>query len=130
MKRYLIVCMAVMGVLLSACGLAGAKALKAGEDMNGQTVEFEVGQKLQISLEGNPTTGFNWELLEYDPAVLKQVGDMEYKSDSKLMGAGGVMTFTFEALKSGDTRLRLIYHRGWETEVPPEKTYELDVSVK
>lgn len=130
MKRYLIVCLAVMGVLLSACGLAGAKVVKAGEDMNGQTIELEVGQKLQISLEGNPTTGFNWELLEYDPAVLKQVGDMEYKSDSKLMGAGGVMTFTFEALKSGDTRLRLIYHRGWETDVPPEKNYELDVSVK
>ena len=104
--------------------------VKANEEMNGQTIELEAGQKLQISLAGNPTTGFNWELLEFDPAVLKQVGDMEYKADSKLIGSGGVITFTFKALASGSTTIQLIYHRSWETDVPPANTYELGITVK
>ena len=129
MKLRLVICVAAFVFLLSACGLTGEKMVKAGEDMDGQTIKLDAGQKPQISLAGNPTTGFNWELLEYDPTVLKQVGDMEYKADSRLMGSGGVMTFKFIALASGSTTIQLIYHRSWETDVPPEKTYQLDINV-
>lgn len=130
MKLRLVICVAAFLFLLSACGLLGGKVIKANEDMNGQSIELEAGQKLQISLAGNPTTGFNWELLEYDQAVLEKVGDMEYKADSRLIGSGGVMTFRFKALASGSTTIQLIYHRGWETDVPPANTYELGITVK
>jgi len=130
MKLRLVICVAAFVFLLSACGLTGGKVIKANEDLNGQSIELEAGQKLQISLAGNPTTGFNWELLEHDPTVLKQVGDMEYKADSRLMGSGGVMTFKFIALASGSTTIQLIYHRSWETDVPPANTYELGITVK
>lgn len=97
--------------------------------MNGQTVTLEKGQQLVISLEGNPTTGYNWELVEFDETILRQVGEPEYKSDSMLIGSGGVITYTLEALESGKTNVKLIYHRGWETDVPPLEVYELFVEV-
>lgn len=97
--------------------------------MNGQTVTLEKGQQLVISLEGNPTTGYNWELVEFDAAILKQVGEPEYKSDSSLIGSGGVITITMEALETGKTNVKLIYHRSWETDVPPLEVYELFVEV-
>lgn len=130
MKLKPVLCLAVLGFLLASCNLSGGKVIKAGEESNGQSIELKADQKLQVSLAGNPTTGYNWDLVEYDQSVLKQVGDMKYKADSKLIGSGGVMTFTFEALASGNTTIKLIYHRSWETDVPPEKSYELIITVK
>ena len=34
--------------------------------MNGQTITIKTGDQLVLSLESNPTTGFDWELLEVD----------------------------------------------------------------
>lgn len=126
MKLKMILCLATMLFLLAACG---PRDIKAGEDMNSDSITLEKGQQLVVSLKGNPTTGYNWELSEFDPAVIKQVGEAEYKSDSMLIGSGGVLTFTFEALQTGKTNLKLIYHRSFETDVPPAEVYELFVEV-
>lgn len=129
MIKKLLVAMLMIGLMLglTACG---SSKVKVGATDNGQTVELEVGQKLAVALEGNPTTGFNWEVGEIDESVLKQFGEAEYKADSKLIGAGGMITYTFEAVQQGTTTLKLIYHRSWETDVPPEKEFLVTVNVK
>jgi predicted secreted protein len=40
-----------------------------------------------------------------------------------------VKTYTFEALGSGTAIINLIYHRSWETDVPPEKEFSLTIDV-
>ena len=62
-------------------------------------------------------------------AIIKLVGEPGFNSDSKLMGAGGIKTFTFEAQGSGKTVIKLVYHRSWETDVPPEKEFEIVIEV-
>lgn len=129
MKRKFLVTV-LCAVLLLSVTSCGPKKIQIKEEINGQAIELKTGQKISISLESNPTTGFNWEVIEIDPLLLKQVGEPDYKSDSKLIGAGGVITFTFEALQTGKSTVKLIYHRSFEKDVAPEKTYEVFIEVK
>jgi inhibitor of cysteine peptidase len=98
---------------------------------NGKDVSLAVGGQLIITLPGNPTTGFNWELSPLEGNILSLVGEPQFVSDnSDALGSGGKMTFTFDAKKAGSTALVLIYHRPWETDVEPLQTFTINVSVK
>lgn len=126
-KMMIIVTLFVLTLSLTACS---SNAVKIGADANGQTIELAAGQKLVLSLESNPTTGFDWEVSEIDEAVIKQSGESEYKSESDLLGAGGVRTFTFKAVAAGTSTLKLVYHRSWEKDIPPEQEFTVTINVK
>ena len=118
-------------VLLSACG--GGDQVVVGEADQGSTVELEVGQVLVVELVSNLTTGYSWQVLEVDAAVLAQQGEPEYVEDSQsegLVGAGGIETFRFEALQAGQTSLSLGYLRPWEENVDPIETFSITVTVR
>jgi len=125
--------------LLSACAVpvpppsnstVPASPKKLSEQDNGSTVTLQVGQQLDISLVANPTTGYQWEVASGDSAVLKQLGEPTYTADSAALGSGGTMTFHFVAAARGETTLKLIYHRTFEKDTPPLKTFEITVVVK
>jgi inhibitor of cysteine peptidase len=109
--------------------VAAPASLTLSEADAGSTVTLAVGDTMEVVLDGNPTTGFTWETEALDTSVLRQLGESEFQPESALIGAGGTFTFRFEAVASGQTTLRLVYHRPWETDVPPEKTYEVTASV-
>jgi len=117
-------------------GAAGSEqaekvALTDGDD--GKAVELKVGQVLEITLEANPTTGFGWQVLEVEGAVVEQQGEKAYKqreTDGRRVGVGGWETFTFKAAKAGTADLRLVYRRSWEKDVEPAKTFAVKVTVK
>jgi inhibitor of cysteine peptidase len=102
--------------------------LDAGD--NGSQVELKSDQTLVISLEGNPTTGYTWEVAELDEGVLKQVGETEFEAESDAVGSGGVQTLRFETVNSGQTDLELVYHRSWEEDEQPADTFSVQVVVR
>jgi len=119
----------LLAATLSGCG---SQEVSLGAEDNGGQVTLEQGQTLAISLESNPTTGYGWQVLEMEAAVLQQSGEVEYKQSSGsegLVGAGGVETLRFEALAAGQTTLTLGYMRPWES-VPPVETFTLQVTVQ
>ena len=128
MKKKLFLIASVLLVLAFAAGCT--KNVAVNEEMNGGSVVLEQGQTLVLKLTSNPTTGYDWEIVDLNTAILEQVGEVEYKSDSALIGSGGVNTYTFKAVGSGNMQLSLVYHRSWEKDIPPIETYELDVTVK
>ena len=93
-------------------------------------VEINAGDTLEISLRGNPSTGYTWEVDIFDRDVLKQVGKIEFKAHRKARGAGGNFTLRFEATSPGKTLLRLIYRRPFEKDIPPVNTFEATILVK
>ena len=117
----------VFVVALAACS---SKTVKVDESMNGQTITVKKGEMIEVSLPGNPTTGFNWAAADLDTSILSQKGDAAFKADSNLVGAGGMVTLTFEAIETGTTTLTLNYMRSWETAVAPEKVFTLTVVVE
>ena len=105
------------------------------ESDSGSKKSIRIGDTLQLELEGNPTTGYEWEIESYDTSILNQVGEREYEQDPQpnpdhpVEGLGGTFTFRFRATATGSTFLRLIYHRPWES-VPPHEVFEITVTIQ
>jgi inhibitor of cysteine peptidase len=105
--------------------------VKASLADSGREMQLKKGQTLVVTLEGNPTTGYSWEVAEpLDEQVLRQVGEAEFKAESDLVGAGGVQILRFEAVNAGQITLKLVYHRPWEKDVEPLETYSIQVVVR
>lgn len=97
---------------------------------NGSQIKLNKGQKVATTLEANPTTGYTWELAELNSNLLRQVGEMGYNPESNKLGSGGTQTLHIEAVDVGKTTLKLVYHRPWEKDVEPLKTFSLQVVIQ
>jgi predicted secreted protein len=119
--------------LLYACSAVGTpeQSTKQLTDAdNGNSIELSVGDKIEIELPGNPTTGFQWEVSDVDSIILSPIGEPEFKPSSNAVGSGGNVILRFEAVGAGQTELKLIHHRPFEKNVPPIQTFEVIVTVK
>jgi inhibitor of cysteine peptidase len=134
-------------VLLCACGSEpsevksteqpdGAEPASANtphrlaEGDTGRSIELRVGDTLEVSLPGNPTTGFEWEVAKMDPAILRSRGEPEFVPSSSALGSGGIQTIRFETVGTGQMKLTLIYHRPFEKDTPPARTFEVTITVR
>jgi inhibitor of cysteine peptidase len=129
--RVLLVC--ALGTVLVLAGCAGngpTGPVKVGESANGTTVDLSVGQTLEISLPGNPTTGFDWAYNGAVPSQVTTVSDSyESTAPAGVVGAGGVRTFVLKAAAAGTGDVKLEYARSFEN-VAPEKEFSLTVVVR
>ena len=117
--------------LNSSCSPA-PKQLSVDVSYDGKEVEIAVGGSLTVTLESNPTTGFEWELTEIaDQTVLAEAGH-EFKAPGAgaPVGTGGEEVWTFKALKEGTTELSMEYSKPWEGGEKAAKTFNLTVLVK
>ena len=119
----LITAIIVMLFSLSACG---GSTVKLDETTNGQTVALKVGQKLTISLEGNPTTGYSWQVRAGSEHL--DLLSQEYEPGGTAAGAGGVEVFRFRALAPGETEIAFDYRRPWEREVHTSRRFRVAIS--
>jgi inhibitor of cysteine peptidase len=129
----IIVATLALAVLAAACGndtAADGGDLQLGALSEGSAFEVGVGDKIVVQLEGNPSTGYSWSVTELEAAVLRQVGDFEFLTESEAIGGGGMLQLTFEAVAAGETVLRLGYLRPWETDVAPVEEWSVTVSVR
>jgi inhibitor of cysteine peptidase len=127
----------IAGLVLIALVAAGAAfAMSTDEpseatvytaDDDGTSIVLEPGESFSVVLPGNATTGYSWQVEGIDAAILS-AAEPVYVSDSELVGAGGVYTFTFTAAAAGETELRLVYHRPWE-QVEPLQTFTMAVTI-
>lgn len=116
-------------ITLSSCGQSRERPVRITESDAGLTVELRQRQILEVALQGNPTTGYTWEVVPGAESVLEQQGEPEFNADSNALGAGGLITLRFEAIEQGEATLSLIYHRTFEPGVAPLQTFEVKVVV-
>jgi inhibitor of cysteine peptidase len=126
-QRKLIVMFGVVLLVAFSCARSGGPTLHASDD--GEQIELQKGETLAVSLEGNPTTGYTWEVVEVDEQVLRQIGEPAFTPESEAVGAPGEQVLRFRAAGEGRTTLRLVYHRPWE-EAEPERTFSVEVIVR
>ncbi len=132
MKKALVI-MAVF-ILLATGVLTGCSGTKTAVTFSepGNTVDVAANKEFTISLQANPTTGYDWQPV-FDAAYLSQV-KKEYKQDDhsgvQLVGSGGTDFFTFKALKAGQTQIMLTYYRAWETPKPEDKQQVYNITIK
>jgi inhibitor of cysteine peptidase len=114
-----------LAVMLGGCSAPSSLTL----DDNGERVALASGDTIEVTLEGNATTGFSWELVDHDPTVITTEGEAVYETaDTELVGAGGTWTWTLVAQQPGECVVRFVYHRSWEDE-QPEATFLFTANV-
>jgi inhibitor of cysteine peptidase len=121
----LIICAAV-----AACGAQGSGPVTLTQKDAGTTVHVKQGANVNITLAGNPTTGYTWEVAPGGSGVLEQQGEPAFKPDSSAVGSGGMVTLQFKAAQAGTINLKLIYHRTFEPNVAPLNTFEVTIVVE
>jgi inhibitor of cysteine peptidase len=131
------VCLIVAIILLNALGGCASAFLSSNVKLckvdAGKTFDLAQGGTLEITLEGNPTTGYNWSQVSSNDGVLKPVGAYTYQQNpapTGMVGFGGKFTFNFIAISVGTTQLKFSYQRPWEKNLPPIETFELNINVK
>lgn len=82
-----------------------------GDAAQGTTIRLEVGERLEVRLSENPTSGFRWRVEEQDPGILELVSSVYTPDAPRRPGAGGERALTFEAKKPGVSPLRLRLRR-------------------
>jgi inhibitor of cysteine peptidase len=91
-----------------------------------QNILIEAGEEFSIVLGSNPTTGFEW-MVEFDEEFV-ELSSRSFTPSSELVGAGGVDIFAFDSLEAGETEIRFIYVRPWESRQPvDEKIYTVTI---
>ncbi|HYY58305.1 MAG TPA: protease inhibitor I42 family protein [Pyrinomonadaceae bacterium] len=98
------------------------------EQSNGRSLRLSVGETFLIRLNENRTTGFRWELKSKGAPACELADSVETESSGRV-GEGGVHAWKFQAAKQGEATIKLQYHRPWEKDKPPERTFTLHVSV-
>lgn len=121
---------ALLVAVLASCGQPRPAVTRLTAIDAGSTVTLRVGDSLDVALEGNPTTGYTWEMAPGAGSLLEQKGEREFKPNSSALGAGGVFKLRFKAIRQGEAQLKLIYHRTFEPNVPPLQTFEVKLVVR
>lgn len=99
----------------------------------GGQVTLTVGQELAVELRANVTTGYMWELVPPFPEVVTVIDPGTYSAapgSEARVGAGGITSFVFRAVRPGKGVVNLAYRRPWERDVPPTRTVRFDVDVR
>ena len=118
MKFSLLICLA-----LSWVTVAGAAEQKP--------ITLKAGQEFKLTLRYNASTGYQWVIAKSpDDKLVKLLGSEYKRLDSKLVGAGGDMVWTFQALAEGKTEIGFNYVRPWEKGAKPAETTNFVVVIK
>lgn len=96
---------------------------------SGKNIQVKKGRTVELSLNGNPTTGYLWQLSALRGDSVRIAGKPKYQRVSTATGSGGTYIFTLNTLKTGSTIMALSYARPWEKGKPPLKVFNITITV-
>jgi inhibitor of cysteine peptidase len=137
MRKITAILLAMATLSCASPGRSGAgtqpSTIPIDRNAAGSTVELRPGQRLAVTLAGNPTTGFVWEMTPGAGAILASQGEAQFTAAGSgagdKLGAGGMYRYEFLAVGTGSAPLRFIYRRSFEKEAAPADSFEVTVVV-
>jgi inhibitor of cysteine peptidase len=121
MRRW--IALVAAAALLAACGDDGGSTVVLGEADSLSEVSLDVGNRLEVRLEANPTTGYSWEVGPL-PDGLQLVSSEFEEPGGSLVGAAGTQVFGLDVVGPGDGILRFEYVRVFDDPVVAEQIVE------
>jgi len=89
-------------------------------------------ENFTITLPSNPTTGFLWNVVDYDKDIFELSNQQYITSKVGLVGAGGNSLFTFKLRKQASypksSIIKFKYSRSWEPKSATNK--EIKIIIK
>jgi inhibitor of cysteine peptidase len=100
------------------------------ESSNGQEIELSCGQRFEIRLPENPTTGFRWSIVSNGEPACIALDNAYEPPDALAHGQEGTHYWRFETAQAGEGTIELVYQRSWEHGKNPARRFTLHVRVK
>lgn len=108
---------------------ANVAAARTSQQNNSEEIKALVGQEFEIKLQGNPSTGYDWQIAKMDERLLKLTGeDFVTNAPGGVVGSSGTAVFKLLPLKTGETELTLNYKRPWASDVLKSTTYKIIIA--
>jgi predicted secreted protein len=98
---------------------------------NGSTLEVPQNSQVQLTLPGNPTTGYSWQM-SFSPGLFVDDENGTYVPDAtsgQVVGSGGKYIWNITAIASGEQRIEGIYKQPWEPTYGNETTFTVILMV-
>ena len=107
----------MMRMILSGFLLLCSLSVQAADDVTIITVDSS-RPDFVVGLPANPSTGYQWTITSYDKKIVKLTASQFIPPRTRLIGAGGKMTFTFVRIKGQPvpkaTQMTFTYARSWD----------------
>lgn len=129
--------------IFSVCGFAlscllafgcaansGPEPVKLGLQASGGMINLAPGQKLVITLDSNPSTGYDWKVVTLPENLLSKEEDVYIPPENPRIGKGGTRRFVFKALEKGSSVLELAYYRPWEGTDQADDWFQIIVEIR
>jgi predicted secreted protein len=101
---------------------------KLAKKDNGINIHLKKGDRLEITLPENATTGYKWLLADMDDIDVKETFQPQ---DTGIPGSGGTAYFELAPQQKMNARkIILKYQRPWETELHPEDIFTFTLTVQ
>ena len=126
MRRW--IALVAAAALLAACGDDGGATVELDVTDSLSEVSLDVGDRVEVRLEANPTTGYSWEVGPL-PDGLQLVSSEFEEPGGSLVGAAGTQVFGFDVVGAGGGILRFEYVRVFDDPVVAEKIVEYVVTI-
>ena len=91
-----------------------------------ENITANKSQEFTISLESNPTTGYQWIPI-FNTSIINLISHRFQPSTTKLIGSPGTEIFKFKAINYGTQSLKMFYKRSWEKEPAEERLFVVNV---
>ena len=96
---------------------------------NGKTIPVALGDTIEVTLDENPTTGFQWNATTTPGLAI--ITDRFEPSDTSegIAGAGGIHIWELQATQSGLQNFSAVYKQSWMPDSPDDERYVIFVQV-
>ena len=96
----------------------------------GAVVQLKQGDRFELHLKSNPTTGYVWTLAPESTPIVKLTAQSHTQPAQPGVGHPIMQIFAFQAIHRGQGVLLLHYIRTWEKLAPGEPQYDLHLTVR
>jgi predicted secreted protein len=132
MKKYYLLFLIIISLLFGCSDSSIPTEAQLDSSINGKNITVNTNSKFAMELDLNADGGYIWDYSLSDASVIK-VDSTSYKPKSgnwDQVGGLTVETFYFCSKKTGQCKVNLIEHRGWESDVSPINTVQFNVIVR
>ena len=95
-------------------------------DSTAQAIRVAVGETFAIALEGNPSTGYTWQVTT-DEQYLELLA-RDFQPHGQGIGSAGEEIFQFCALSSGQATITCEYRRPWDRQARDTVAFEVQIT--
>lgn len=134
MKGFFSVAALLMGMILTGCQ-------SSSPTIDGKThqysvkqhcpalMEMKVGEIVEFSAPENPSTGYQWQLLQPLKNFELEETYLQNEAEEGAIGVGGTKVFRFTALKAGHDYIELVHIRPWESSKQPDQQWQCRIRI-